>query len=207
MRYLPLAAILAFIAIAFGWRAWLQSRRYGTSGILLFRSTRRGQIVRDSLTLVWFAVLIGQAAAAALWPEWLARRALLASPAGPAADILGPIGAVLLVAGLVLMVTAQLELGASWRIGIDPAARPGLVTSGLYRYSRNPIFLAFLVILVGYALLIPTALSLALLIGTYVGVRGQIAAEEAYLEHAYGEAYRDYAGRVGRFVPGIGRRR
>jgi protein-S-isoprenylcysteine O-methyltransferase Ste14 len=206
MRFLPLAAILAFIAIAFGWRAWLQSRRYGTSGILLFRSTRRGQMVRDSLTLVWFAVLIGQAAAA-MWPEWLARRALLASPAGPAADILGAIGVVLLVAGLVLMVTAQLELGASWRIGIDSAARPGLVTSGIYRYSRNPIFLAFLVILVGYALLIPTALSLALLIGTYVGVRGQIAAEEAYLEHAYGEAYRDYAGRVGRFVPGIGRRR
>jgi protein-S-isoprenylcysteine O-methyltransferase Ste14 len=204
MRFLPLAAILAFIAIAFGWRAWLQSRRYGTSGILLFRSSRRGQMVRDSLALVWFAVLIGQAAAAAMWPEWLARRVLLAVPA---TDILGPIGAVLLVAGLVLMVTAQLELGASWRIGIDPAARPGLVTSGLYHYSRNPIFLAFLVILVGYALLIPTALSLALVIGTYVGVRGQIAAEEAYLEHAYGEAYRDYAGRVGRFVPGIGRRR
>jgi protein-S-isoprenylcysteine O-methyltransferase Ste14 len=204
MRFLPLAAILAFIAIAFGWRAWLQSRRYGTSGILLFRSSRRGQMVRDSLALVWFAVLIGQAAAAAMWPEWLARRVLLAVPA---TDILGPIGAVLLVAGLVLMVTAQLELGASWRIGIDPAARPGLVTSGLYRYSRNPIFLAFLVILVGYALLIPTALSLALLIGTYAGVRGQIAAEEAYLEHAYGEAYRDYAGRVGRFVPGIGRKR
>jgi protein-S-isoprenylcysteine O-methyltransferase Ste14 len=152
-------------------------------------------------------LLIWRAAAVAVWPDWLARRTLLAGPAVPAADILGPIGAVLLVAGLALMVTAQLDLDASWRVGIDPAARPGLVTSGLYRYSRNPIFLAFLVILVGYALLIPTVLSLALLVGTYVGVRLQIAAEEAYLKHAYGEAYRDYAGRVGRFVPGIGRKR
>jgi len=106
----------------------------------------------------------------------------------------------------VLMVTAQLGLGASWRIGIEEGARPGLVTDGLYRYSRNPIYLAFFITMLGFTLLIPTGLSLALLAGTYFGTRRQIAAEEDYLERTYGEAYRAYARRVGRFVPGIGRR-
>jgi len=203
MRYVGLVGILAFLLIAFVWRPWLQARRHGTSGIVLFRSRRRRQLVGDSLAVVWFALLLGQAAVVATWPDWLARHALWTDPSH---NGLGPIGAALMLAGLVLMVTAQLGLGASWRIGIEEGARPGLVTDGLYRYSRNPIYLAFFITMLGFTLLIPTGLSLALLAGTYFGTRRQIAAEEDYLERTYGEAYRAYARRVGRFVPGIGRR-
>src|SRR5262245_27735068 len=203
MRYVPLAGVLIFFGLAFVWRPWLQARRYGTSSIFLFRSRSRRQLVADSFAVLWFALLLGQAAVAAARPEWLARRALWRDPTG----ILDVIGIGLVAAGPVLMVTAQLGLGASWRIGIDDSASPGLVTHGVYGVSRNPIFLAFLIFLAGYALLVPTALSLALLVGTYVGVRRQISVEEKYLERTYGEAFRAYAGRVGRFVPGIGRRR
>ena len=204
MRHIPLAGILLFIGIAFGWRPWLQYRRYGTSGVVLFRSRQLGQIARDSLTVVWFVLLLGQAAAVAALPHWLPSRALIH---GPVSEILQAAGAVLLVGGLVLTVKAQLELGASWRIGIDEAAKPGLVTSGIYAFSRNPIFLAFLIILTGYTLLVPTVLSVAMLIGTYVGIRLQIAAEEDYLERSYGAAYLDYARRTGRLLPGLGRER
>jgi len=203
MRYVALIGILAFLLIAFVWRPWLQARRHGTSGIVLFQSRRRRQLAGDSLAVVWFALLLGQAAMVAAWPDWLARRALWTDPGH---DGLGLIGAALMLVGLVLMVTAQLGLGASWRIGIEEGAQPGLVTDGLYRYSRNPIYLAFFIAMLGYTLLIATVLSLALLVGTYFGTRHQIAAEEEYLERTYGEAYRAYARRVGRFVPGIGRR-
>jgi protein-S-isoprenylcysteine O-methyltransferase Ste14 len=204
MRYAPLLGILVFLALAFIWRPWLQMRRHGTSGIVLFRSRHRRQLIGDSLAVVWFVVLVGQAAAVAAWPDWLARRALWADPAGGA---LGAVGVILMASGLALMVTAQVGLGASWRIGIEEDARPGLVTHGLYRYSRNPIFLAFLIFLVGYVVLVPTPLSPALLVGTYFGIRRQISVEEEYLARTYGEPYREYAGRVGRFLPGIGRRR
>ncbi len=178
MRWLPLAGVLAMLAIVFLWRPWLQRRKYGVHGILLFRSGAAQQL-RDALAQA-------------------DRRA-------PAA-LRHVLGALLMLAGLVLLVTAQLQLGASWRIGIDEPARSALVTSGVYALSRNPIFLALLIIVAGYALLIPTVLSAALLAGTYIGIRLQIAAEEAYLVRAYGDPYRAYARRVGRLVPGIGRR-
>jgi protein-S-isoprenylcysteine O-methyltransferase Ste14 len=98
-------------------------------------------------------------------------------------------------------------MGASWRIGIEEGARPGLVTGGLYRYSRNPIYVGLLLTVAGYAALLPTVLSLVLLAGSYAGIRMQIAAEEAYLAATYGDAFGDYAARVGRLLPGLGRRR
>ena len=55
--------------------------------------------------------------------------------------------------------------------------------------------------------MLPTVLSIALVIGTYLGIRAQTFAEENHLLRAYGDAYRHYAGGVGRFLPGIGRLR
>jgi len=202
MRWLPLAGVLAMLAIVFLWRPWLQRRKYGVHGILLFRSGAAQQL-RDALAVALFALLLAQSLIAALAPESLPLAQ--ADRRAPAA-LRHALGALLMLAGLVLLVTAQLQLGASWRIGIDEPARSGLVTSGVYALSRNPIFLALLIIVAGYALLIPTVLSAALLAGTYIGIRLQIAAEEAYLVRAYGDPYRAYARRVGRLVPGIGRR-
>ena len=202
MRWLPLGGVLATLAIALLWRPWLQRRRYGSHGILLFRTGGRAQRLRDAAAVVLFVLLLAQSFVAALAPESLP---LTQADRRAAFGVRYVAGAVLMVAGIALLVAAQLELGASWRIGIDESARPGLVTSGLYGRSRNPIFLTLLIIVAGYALLIPTLLSAALLGCTYVGTRLQIAAEEAYLARTYGAQYRTYAQRVGRLVPGIGK--
>jgi protein-S-isoprenylcysteine O-methyltransferase Ste14 len=59
----------------------------------------------------------------------------------------------------------------------------------------------------GYVCLLPTVLSAILLVATYIGMRAQIAGEEAYLLATYGDAFRDYARRVGRLLPGVGKLR
>lgn len=201
-RVLPLIAMLMLTGIALVWRPWLQYRRYGTLGIVVFRSSNRWHNVRDALVTVGFALAMWQAFAGAFYAL------------GPRLPIDGHLalfsnvtGAILMFGGLFVLVWAQLDLGASWRIGIEEGARLGLVTDGLYRYSRNPIFAGLLAMIVGYALLLPTWLSLGLLVGAYIGVRRQISAEETYLLKTYAEAYRTYARRVGRFLPGIGRLR
>jgi protein-S-isoprenylcysteine O-methyltransferase Ste14 len=202
MRYLPLAGVVLIILITVGLRPWLQYRRHRTFGILLFQSGKPAQNVRDALLMVLVALLIGQAAAAAVGRR---EARLLIAGDGAAHDLLQVAGAILLLGGIALLAAAQLNMGASWRIGIKEGEAPGLVKSGLYRLCRHPIYLGLITALAGYAALLPTPLSLALLAAAYAGVRVQAAAEEAYLERTYGEAFRAYASRVGRFLPGIGR--
>ena len=202
--WLPLIGVVVFLGIVCCWRPWLQSRRYGSSGILFFRSGHWRQNLRDGLGVVFAVCLVGQAVAAAGWPESLSPIRVVYRPE---AGIWQAAGALLLFGGLVLLIIAQLHLGASWRIGINEGTSPGLVTSGFYRFCRNPIFLSILITLTGYTLLLPTRLSLVLLLGAIVGIRQQILAEESYLLRTYEEGYLEYARRVGRFLPGVGRLR
>jgi protein-S-isoprenylcysteine O-methyltransferase Ste14 len=201
-RALPLVGIVLFYAIAGFWRPWLQRRRTGSSGNFMFRSAGLASWLRDAGAVLVFTLLLAQAVVAVGWPASLSP---LIAPASPSGTLLYWVGAVLLFAGLALLVTAQLHLGASWRIGIEAGASPGLVTDRLYAYSRNPIFLGMLMLVAGYALMLPTVLSLVILVALYVGIRQQVSAEEAYLIATYADAYRAYARRVGRFVPGVGK--
>ena len=201
-RWLPALGVALFLGVGFVWRAWLQWRRYGHAGIILFRSTSGLQLLRDALFIILMLLVAGQALVAAAWSDALSPICLVQQPAG------GPwlaVGAVLLFGGTLLMVMAQLHLGASWRIGIDAGAAPGLVTGGLYHFCRNPIFTGMFAAVAGLAVLQPTWLSLAAFLGALVAVRSQVVEEEAYLLKTYADDYRAYARRVGRFVPWFGR--
>jgi protein-S-isoprenylcysteine O-methyltransferase Ste14 len=200
-RFLPLAGIVSLLVIGGVIRPLVQMRLHGTSGIFLFRGGA-AQTVRDVLFVLLFAAFIAHGISGPRSPAWTG---LLVTRDSGVYQALQVIGAVLIIGGIVLSATAQLNLGASWRIGIDEGSAPGIVTGGLYRFSRHPIFLGFLVVFTGYAAMQPTPLSVGLLLGAYVGLRVQASAEESYMLRTYGDAYRHYASRVGRFLPGIGR--
>lgn len=197
MQYVPLIGVGALIAIGVFWRSWLQRRRYGSSGIVLFRSRDFGQNVRDGLLVLVVVLVLGQAVAFAARPQSIAGGILMPPRNGP--------GVAALFGGVVLIVRAQLDLGASWRVGIDESAKPWLVKHGLYAFSRNPIYVGMLTALMGFALLVPTPISFVALVGSTIGIRRQVLGEEAYLRRVYGDDYLAYAGRVGRFLPWIGR--
>lgn len=101
--------------------------------------------------------------------EWLARDALRVA------------GTVIAVVGVLATAVAQVQMGASWRIGVNPAERTGLVTSGIFAVVRNPIFTAMLIAAIGFTLMVGNVvalLGLAALIGALeVQVR---AVEEPY---------------------------
>lgn len=200
-RVLPLIGLVTFGIVAFGWRSWFHSRHFGSSGVVLFRSGRWTQHVREGLLLLLTALLAVQAVIVAAAPDALAG---LAVGRLPTTGFWLVLGTSLIIAGLALMVVAQLDMGSSWRVGVDDTARPGLVTGGLYRFSRNPIYLAMFVSLAGFALLMPTWPTLAGLAIGMAGIQNQVREEERYLQRAYGDAYAAYARRVGRFVPGLG---
>jgi protein-S-isoprenylcysteine O-methyltransferase Ste14 len=179
---------------------WRQFRRHGDWGLAFFRRGNYGQNIQDAATVLLLVLLPWQAISVVV---------LSSDYVLPTGDLLiglsRAVGVGFLFGGVLLSVISQRNMGSSWRIGVVESEKLGLTTTGLYGYSRNPIFLGLLSAIGGYALLLPTRLSLALFIGACLGVRRQVAVEEEYLLSTYGETYRDYAQKVGRFIPMVGR--
>lgn len=103
------------------------------------------------------------------------------------------------------LLRAQREMGASWRVGVDPEEHTEMVTDGTFAMVRNPVFSGMAVSSVGLFLLAPTIAATAATVVLLAAIQVQVrAVEEPYLLAVHGDAYRDYAARVGRFVPGVG---
>ena len=76
-----------------------------------------------------------------------------------------------------------------------------LVTTGIHRWSRNPIYLGLFLLYGGIALAARSAAALMLMLPLAATIRyGVVAREEAYLERRFGDAYRDYRARVRRWL-------
>jgi len=115
------------------------------------------------------------------------------------------VGLILAVAGIGLTFAAQLAMGDSWRVGVDPEERTDLVTDGPFELVRNPIYSAMLPTIFGLVLMVPSALAVAAICVLFVSLELQVRlVEEPYLLQVHGDAYAGYAARVGRFVPGVG---
>ncbi|MCD1267132.1 DUF1295 domain-containing protein [Shinella sp. AETb1-6] len=114
--------------------------------------------------------------------------------------LLAAIGAVLFIAGVVLMVAAA---GLFRRLGTNtPPSRPTtlIVTTGPYRWTRNPMYLAMALIYASLAIGLDGPIALALLPLVLIAIQTQvIAREERYLEAKFGDDYRRYKARVRRW--------
>jgi protein-S-isoprenylcysteine O-methyltransferase Ste14 len=76
-----------------------------------------------------------------------------------------------------------------------------IVTGGPYLYTRNPIYTAMFIGLIGLAVAFDTLWILATLVPFYLIIRyGVVAREEAYLERKFGGVYRSYKSRVRRWA-------
>jgi len=115
-------------------------------------------------------------------------------------------GVALLLTGLIATLYAQIAMGESWRIGVDEREQTDLVTTGPFALVRNPIFAGMLPASLGLVLLVPNTVALIGLAALVLALEIQVRlVEEPYLLSRHGDAYRQYAARVGRFVPGLGR--
>lgn len=199
MAEAALALYALYMALAFGLRTLLHWRATGSSGFHGVSGTPG--------SAEWFAGLLFVVATAL----GLAAPVLALLDAVPpiAAFDVGAVnwtGLVLALAGVALTLYAQVAMGDSWRIGVDPQERTELVTSGPFALVRNPIFSAMIPTGLGLALMVPSVVALVGFAALVVALELQVRlVEEPYLLEQHGEAYRAYARRTGRFVPGVGR--
>lgn len=109
-------------------------------------------------------------------------------------------GILLLVLSLIWTILAQHHMRQSWRIGIDADTPTELITSGLFRYSRNPIFLGMLGSLAGLFCLTPNTPTFCFLIIGYILIQVQIRLEEEFLIRQHGANYQSYLQKTPRFL-------
>jgi len=101
--------------------------------------------------------------------------------------------------GLLVVIGGKLSLGRSF--GLIPANR-GIVSTGLYRVVRHPIYLGYLITHVAFLAANPTVWNMVLLVGADLAQFARAVCEEGTL--AKDPAYREYQTRVRwRIVPGI----
>jgi protein-S-isoprenylcysteine O-methyltransferase Ste14 len=110
------------------------------------------------------------------------------------------VGIILLALSLLWTVLAQIQMGNSWRIGIDEERKTALVQSGVFSLSRNPIFLGMIVTLAGVFLTIPNALTLLFLVLGFVLIQIQVRLEEEFLLKTQGADYEDFRSSVRRWL-------
>jgi protein-S-isoprenylcysteine O-methyltransferase Ste14 len=105
-----------------------------------------------------------------------------------------PIGGALIVVGALALISAFLRFvleGAGTPAPVAPTER--LVVGGLYRYVRNPMYLAVLAIILGQALLFANVRLLAYAAAVWVGFATFVKLyEEPTLKRRYGEQYEAY---------------
>lgn len=115
-------------------------------------------------------------------------------------ELISWIGVLFCLAGLSLLLWSLISFGRSFRVGIDVEHPDKLITSGIFAHSRNPIYVAFAMILLGQFLIFPNwILLLYILAGTWLFHR-QVLREEEYLKKHYGSEYLEYSSRVRRYI-------
>jgi protein-S-isoprenylcysteine O-methyltransferase Ste14 len=110
-------------------------------------------------------------------------------------------GVALVVLGVGILIWGRGALQAA-ATNLDPV-RPttAIVTSGPFRFSRNPLYVSLTLLYVGLTLAVDTWWGIVLLIPLLVVMhRGVVLREERYLERKFGETYRHYRSGVRRYL-------
>ena len=103
--------------------------------------------------------------------------------------------------GVAILITGWVQFFRSKTNVLHHKPASSLIQGGLYRFSRNPIYVSGLLFQLGIALLMNNLwLVLLVPVSQFVFVRYVIAREEAYLERAFGELYLNYKRSVRRWL-------
>jgi protein-S-isoprenylcysteine O-methyltransferase Ste14 len=197
----PLLLLAATVATYWGTVALLilhKRVRHGRSSGLLPRHTyeRRLWALIVPVVFAWIALPILAGSGRVAWlrvPAW-AHETTWALGLRWAA-------AVLAVAFYLMSLYAWLLLGRHWSMAIVPGQTSQLVTGGVYRWVRHPIYSLSMGLMLASAVVTPTAPMVLVACLHLVALNLKARYEERHLAESFGPAYAEYCRQVGRFWP------
>ena len=118
----------------------------------------------------------------------------------------GPLvaGVMCFVIGLWLFYRSHADLGTNWSITLEVREEHRLITEGVYRVVRHPMYSALVLYSVGQALVIPNWVAgPSNLLAFAVLLALRIRAEERMMDERFGDEYATYSARTKRLIPGV----
>jgi protein-S-isoprenylcysteine O-methyltransferase Ste14 len=187
------AAFLVGFVVYTGIRHHFESRFKGTESV-----ERRFDRV-ELVTLASVGLGAGMLPLLFLFSPWLA-----------STDVSLPLwcealGGVCMLAGLWLFWRSHADLGRQWSVTLELRKDHELVTGGVYRRVRHPMYTAILLFSAAQGLMLHNALagwSAMATLSVLIALR--LPKEEAMLVEQFGQDYRDYMARTGRLLPRLG---
>jgi protein-S-isoprenylcysteine O-methyltransferase Ste14 len=110
------------------------------------------------------------------------------------------IGLVFVSVGFILGILSLSVMKNSWRVGIKYDQKTELITTGIYRISRNPYFLSYDILIFGYILIFTSPILIILYLILVIVFHKMILEEEKYLQSVHDAAYEDYKRKVSRYL-------
>ena len=122
----------------------------------------------------------------------------------PFFPVLAWFGTAVFAVALVGFYLTHHDLGRCWSVTLEIRQTHRLVTTGVYRHVRHPMYAAFFLWAVAQALLLPNWVAgPAGLVGFGILFGLRVGHEERMMEATFGDAYRAYASRTWRVMPGV----
>ena len=116
----------------------------------------------------------------------------------------GWLGLLLAAVSLLMFQLTHQALGRNWSVSLDVREDHRLITDGVYRRVRHPMYSAFWLWAVAQALLLPNWVAgFSGIVGFGILFFGRVAREERMMLEAFGDSYREYMSRTWRVIPWI----
>ena len=110
------------------------------------------------------------------------------------------VGAALCLFAPAVFLWGIVSFGRSFRVGLDEDTPGALISSGAFARTRNPLYVAFHMILCGVFLIFPTWIFFCYFVGGLWLIDRQVCLEESSLLKTYGQEYADYCNKVRRYL-------
>ncbi len=191
----PTISKVIFVALVIGW--YLIRYRYA-------RRSRRVKIVWSARGQLEAALLLISLAGLGIVPLVYVFTGMPRSAAYTFHPLSAWLGLLFAIAALSVFRLTHRALGRNWSVSLDVRENHELVTEGIYRRVRHPMYSAFWLWAIAQALLLPNWIAgFAGLAGFGTLFFGRVAREERMMLETFGDRYRAYMARTGRVLPRI----
>lgn len=154
----------------------------------------RGNNIEANTSIAFFAVFIMVALAISFFNQSFGELKLINS------SLAIMIGLVLLTLNLMVSGASLINLKDSWRVGVIKTQKTELISTGIYRLTRNPYFLSYFLMFASYTVILQNLMLLLLSVLGVLFVHKMIIKEEEYLYSVHGDSYLTYKKKVARYV-------